>query len=135
MELAESRRGEYKDMTFLTEERVSLKYALPLAEVITDLFKESSVFQSKRFNDGDEADNDSLSLKEFLAVFCGGSNLGEAMYCMDLDARHKKKGKTADGDLKGTLKGSSVTLELPGSDRASARQLTRVATLSNAGKV
>ena len=106
-----------------------------LAEVITDLFKESSVFQSKRFNDGDEADNDSLSLKEFLAVFCGGSNLGEAMYCMDLDARHKKKGKTADGDLKGTLKGSSVTLELPGSDRASARQLTRVATLSNVGKV
>ena len=73
-----------------------------LAEVITDLFKESSVFQSKRFNDGDEADNDSLSLKEFLAVFCGGSSLGEAMYCMDLDAR-KKKGKTADGDLKGTL--------------------------------
>ena len=106
-----------------------------LAEVITDLFKESSVFQSKRFNDGEEADNDSLSLKEFLAVFCGGSNLGEAMYCMDLDARHKKKGKTADGDLKGTLKGSSVTLELPGSDRASARQLTRVATLSNVGKV
>ena len=38
MELAESRRGEYKDMTFLTEERVSLKYALPLAEVITDFF-------------------------------------------------------------------------------------------------
>ena len=108
-----------------------------LAEVITDLFKESSVFQSKRFNDGDAdaVDNDSLSLKEFLAVFCGGSNLGEAMYCMDLDARHKKKGKNGGGDLKGTLKGSSVTLDLPGSDRASARQLTRVATLSNVGKV
>ena len=91
-----------------------------LAEVITDLFKESSVFQSKRFNDGDAdaVDNDSLSLKEFLAVFCGGSNLGEAMYCMDLDARHKKKGKNGGGDLKGTLKGSSVTLDLPGSDRA-----------------
>lgn len=38
MELAQSRRGEYKDMKFLTERRVSIKYALPLAEVITDFF-------------------------------------------------------------------------------------------------
>ena len=44
-------------------------------------------------------------------------------------------GKNGGGDLKGTLKGSSVTLDLSGSDRASARQLTRVATLSNVGKV
>ena len=38
MELAQSRRGEYKDMKFLTERRVSIKYELPLAEVITDFF-------------------------------------------------------------------------------------------------
>jgi len=38
MELAQTRRGEYKDMKFLTERRVSIKYDLPLAEVITDFF-------------------------------------------------------------------------------------------------
>ena len=35
MELMQERRGEYKDMKFLTERRVSIKYDLPLAEVIT----------------------------------------------------------------------------------------------------
>jgi len=38
MELMQERRGEYKDMKFLTERRVSIKYDLPLAEVITDFF-------------------------------------------------------------------------------------------------
>ena len=38
MELAQARRGEYIDMKFLTEKRVSIKYSLPLAEVITDFF-------------------------------------------------------------------------------------------------
>jgi GTP-binding protein LepA len=38
MELAQDRRGEYKDMKFMTERRVSIKYDLPLAEVITDFF-------------------------------------------------------------------------------------------------
>jgi len=38
MELAQSRRGEYVDMKFLTDKRVSIKYNLPLAEVITDFF-------------------------------------------------------------------------------------------------
>jgi len=38
MELAQTRRGEYKDMKFLTERRVSITYDLPLAEVITDFF-------------------------------------------------------------------------------------------------
>ena len=33
MELSQKRRGEYKDMKFLTENRVSIKYDLPLAEV------------------------------------------------------------------------------------------------------
>ena len=35
---AAGRAAASTDMTFLTEERVSLKYALPLAEVITDFF-------------------------------------------------------------------------------------------------
>merc|ERR1719199_1729159 len=38
MELAQDRRGEYVDMKFLSESRVSIKYELPLAEVITDFF-------------------------------------------------------------------------------------------------
>jgi len=38
MELAQERRGEYVDMKFLTEKRVSIKYKMPLAEVITDFF-------------------------------------------------------------------------------------------------
>jgi len=38
MELAQTRRGEYVDMKFLTERRVSIKYNMPLAEVITDFF-------------------------------------------------------------------------------------------------
>ena len=38
MELAKNRRGEFKDMSYLTEGRTSLKYELPLAEVVTDFF-------------------------------------------------------------------------------------------------
>ena len=41
MELMQERRGEYKDMKFLTERRVSIKYDLPLAEVITDFFDQA----------------------------------------------------------------------------------------------
>jgi GTP-binding protein LepA len=33
MELCQTRRGEYKDLQFVTEERVSLKYDIPLSEV------------------------------------------------------------------------------------------------------
>jgi elongation factor 4 len=38
MELAQSRRGEYVDMQYLTEVRTSLVYSMPLAEVVTDFF-------------------------------------------------------------------------------------------------
>jgi GTP-binding protein LepA len=38
MELCQDRRGEYVDMKFMTEQRVSIKYEMPLAEVITDFF-------------------------------------------------------------------------------------------------
>ena len=38
MELAQTRRGEYVDMTYLTETRTTLVYNMPLAEVVTDFF-------------------------------------------------------------------------------------------------
>jgi len=40
MELAQGRRGIYKDLKFVNENRFSLKYEIPLAEVITDFFDE-----------------------------------------------------------------------------------------------
>ncbi|BDA42753.1 Elongation factor 4 [Coccomyxa sp. Obi] len=40
MELAQQRRGEFVDMTYLTETRTTLVYNLPLAEVVTDFFDE-----------------------------------------------------------------------------------------------
>jgi GTP-binding protein LepA len=40
MELAQGRRGEYKDLKFINENRVSITYELPLAEVIADFFDE-----------------------------------------------------------------------------------------------
>lgn len=38
MELGQSRRGEFKDMRYLTPGRTTLVYELPLAEVVTDFF-------------------------------------------------------------------------------------------------
>jgi len=38
IELAQSRRGEYKDMKYMTEARTTLVYDMPLAEVVTDFF-------------------------------------------------------------------------------------------------
>jgi GTP-binding protein LepA len=38
MELCQNRRGEFKDMKYLTPERTTLIYELPLAEVVTDFF-------------------------------------------------------------------------------------------------
>ncbi|MDO5047265.1 MAG: translation elongation factor 4 [Anaerococcus sp.] len=38
MELAQARRGELKDMTYIDENRVSIKYKLPLNEVIYNFF-------------------------------------------------------------------------------------------------
>ncbi len=34
MELGQERRGEFKEMNFITENRASVVYELPLAEVI-----------------------------------------------------------------------------------------------------
>ena len=38
MELCQERRGEFIDMKFITTERVTLLYEMPLAEVVTDFF-------------------------------------------------------------------------------------------------
>ncbi len=38
MELAQNRRGIFKDMKYLTQGRTTLTYELPLAEVVTDFF-------------------------------------------------------------------------------------------------
>ncbi len=38
MELCQSRRGDFKDMKYLTPTRTTLVYDLPLAEVVTDFF-------------------------------------------------------------------------------------------------
>lgn len=40
MDLAQTRRGELVNMVYLTEERTSLVYNMPLAEVVTDFFDE-----------------------------------------------------------------------------------------------
>ncbi|WP_346292005.1 translation elongation factor 4 [Sphaerothrix gracilis] len=38
MELAQTRRGDFKDMQYLTQGRTTLVYELPLAEVVSDFF-------------------------------------------------------------------------------------------------
>ena len=38
MGLCQERRGEYLDMKYITKDRVTLIYELPLAEVVTDFF-------------------------------------------------------------------------------------------------
>eukprot|EP01023_Acetabularia_acetabulum_P017778 TRINITY_DN18917_c0_g2_i1.p1 TRINITY_DN18917_c0_g2~~TRINITY_DN18917_c0_g2_i1.p1 ORF type:complete len:682 (-),score=102.31 TRINITY_DN18917_c0_g2_i1:218-2203(-) len=38
MDLAQERRGIFKNMSYITESRVQLSYELPLAEVVTDFF-------------------------------------------------------------------------------------------------
>lgn len=40
MELAQDKRGQLKDIKYLTPTRSSLVYEIPLAEVITDFFDE-----------------------------------------------------------------------------------------------
>jgi GTP-binding protein LepA len=66
MELCQARRGEYGDMKFLTEKRVSLKYSMPLAEVITDFFDQlksrSKGYASMEYHVTGYRDNDLVRL-------------------------------------------------------------------------
>ena len=45
MELAQDRRGEFKEMKYITENRASLTYELPLAEVMFALLCPSCLDQ------------------------------------------------------------------------------------------
>lgn len=38
MDLATTRRGEFKEMKYLTDSRTTLVFDIPLAEVVTDYF-------------------------------------------------------------------------------------------------
>ncbi|AFY70038.1 GTP-binding protein lepA [Thalassoporum mexicanum PCC 7367] len=40
MELCETRRGDFKDMKYITQDRASLIYEIPLAEIVTDFFNQ-----------------------------------------------------------------------------------------------
>ena len=40
MELCQDNRGEFKDMQYIDEDRVTLKYEMPLSEIITDFFNQ-----------------------------------------------------------------------------------------------
>nr|WP_305038485.1 translation elongation factor 4 [Halanaerobium polyolivorans] len=40
MELCQENRGEFKDMQYVNQDRVNLKYEMPLSEIITDFFNQ-----------------------------------------------------------------------------------------------
>jgi GTP-binding protein LepA len=40
MELCETRRGDFTDMKYITQDRASLIYEMPLAEIVTDFFNQ-----------------------------------------------------------------------------------------------
>ncbi len=40
MELCQDNRGEFKDMQYIDQDRVTLKYEMPLSEIITDFFNQ-----------------------------------------------------------------------------------------------
>ncbi|ADQ15111.1 translation elongation factor 4 [Halanaerobium hydrogeniformans] len=40
MELCQENRGEFKDMQYINQDRVNLKYEMPLSEIITDFFNQ-----------------------------------------------------------------------------------------------
>jgi GTP-binding protein LepA len=71
MELCQSRRGLYKDQKFLTENRVAIKYDLPLAEVITDFFdvmkSRSKGYASMEYMVTDYRENDLVRMDILIA--------------------------------------------------------------------
>eukprot|EP01026_Neomeris_dumetosa_P029254 TRINITY_DN2370_c0_g1_i10.p1 TRINITY_DN2370_c0_g1~~TRINITY_DN2370_c0_g1_i10.p1 ORF type:complete len:660 (-),score=88.31 TRINITY_DN2370_c0_g1_i10:277-2256(-) len=66
MELAQERRGIFKDMTYITETRVQLRYEIPLAEVVTDFFDQmksrSKGYASMEYQLADYKEDDLVKL-------------------------------------------------------------------------
>ena len=71
MELAQQRRGEFIDMTYLSETRASLKYDIPLGEVVTDFFDElksrSKGYASMEYSFSEYRENDLIRLDVIIA--------------------------------------------------------------------
>jgi GTP-binding protein LepA len=88
MELAQNRRGEYVDMKFLTERRVSIKYDLPLAEVITDFFDQmksrSKGYASMEYSVTGYRENDLVRLD----ILINGEPAGPLANIVHRDASH-----------------------------------------------
>ena len=66
MELSNQRRGEFIDMTYLSEDRTCLKYDIPLGEVVTDFFDElksrSKGYASMEYSFAEYRKNDLIRL-------------------------------------------------------------------------
>ena len=66
MELATQRRGEYIDMTFLSQDRTCLRYDIPLGEVVTDFFDQlksrSKGYASMEYKFNEYRENDLVRL-------------------------------------------------------------------------
>ena len=67
MDLCQSRRGEYVSMQYLNEQRTSLVYFIPLAEVVTDFFdalkSRSKGYASMEYTLGDYRESDLVKLE------------------------------------------------------------------------
>lgn len=66
MELAQNRRGEFKDMRYLVQGRTTLHYEMPLAEMVTDFFdhmkSRSKGYASMEYSLIDYRENDLVKL-------------------------------------------------------------------------
>ena len=49
IELCQSRRGTQKDLVYIDENRVLLKYSLPLSEIVEDFFDQVRSMPNRRF--------------------------------------------------------------------------------------
>uniref|UniRef100_A0A061R881 Translation factor GUF1 homolog, chloroplastic n=2 Tax=Tetraselmis sp. GSL018 TaxID=582737 RepID=A0A061R881_9CHLO len=67
MELCQGRRGEFKNMQYLTETRTTLVYDMPLAEVVTDFFDQlksrTKGYASMEYSLGEYRANDLVKLE------------------------------------------------------------------------
>jgi translation factor GUF1, mitochondrial len=72
MKLCQDRRGQQKDMTYLTEDRLILKYSLPLNEVATNFYDELKSLSSGYASlDYEEAGYQAADLVKMDILLCG----------------------------------------------------------------